>query len=153
MDPAREKRPHQSKFIKQLCYYTIVVILQLRSAFSIFSRNIKCLLSLTVVIILLTSREQNIELIDTDGIPLEIPVSTFLQTLGIGWAAFGLSLIFNILYYALHPSQVNRHSLILFEHSWTLLQVNLLNINEKLVVALFGYEINLVDRTSKGEVT
>ena len=29
-----------------------------------------------------------------------------LVTLGIGWAAFGLSLIFNILYYALHPSQV-----------------------------------------------
>ena len=26
------------------------------------------------------------------------------------------------------------------------------NINEKLVVAVFGYEINLVDRSTRGEV-
>ena len=30
MDPEREKRPHQSKFVKQFCYYTIVFILQIR---------------------------------------------------------------------------------------------------------------------------
>ena len=29
-----------------------------------------------------------------------------LTSLGIGWAAFGLSLVLNILFYALHPSQV-----------------------------------------------
>ena len=28
----------------------------------------------------------------------------------------------------------------------------MLNIKEKLVVALFGYEINLVDRSTRGEV-
>ena len=32
-----------------------------------------------------------------------------------------------------------------------LLQVNLFNLNEKLVVAVVGYEINLVDRTSTGQ--
>ena len=30
MDSKREKRPHQSKFVKQVCYYTIVFILQIR---------------------------------------------------------------------------------------------------------------------------
>ena len=36
MDQTREKRSHQSKFVKQLCYYTIVVTLQIRSVWSIF---------------------------------------------------------------------------------------------------------------------
>ena len=30
MDRRREKRSHQSKFVKQLCYYSIVVSLQIR---------------------------------------------------------------------------------------------------------------------------
>ena len=38
-------------------------------------------------------------------------------TLGIGWAAFGLSLIFNILYYALHPSQVTLITFICLQSS------------------------------------
>merc|ERR1719282_2311815 len=54
--------------------------------------------------------------------------SHVLITLGVGWAAFGLALIFNLLYYVLHPSQVN-----------------VKNIQEKLVVAVVGYEINFVD--------
>lgn len=29
--------------------------------------------------------------------------------------------------------------------------MNLFNINEKLVVAVFGYEINLVDRSTRGQ--
>ena len=29
MDPTRVKRSHQSKFVKQFCYYTIVVVLQI----------------------------------------------------------------------------------------------------------------------------
>ena len=41
-----------------------------------------------------------------DGENLKKPPHKLLATLGIGWAAFGLSLIFNILYYALHPSEV-----------------------------------------------
>ena len=47
-------------------------------------------------------------MIDTDGDSHTITFSTVSKTLGIGWAAFGLSLIFNILYYALHPSDVTR---------------------------------------------
>ena len=39
------------------------------------------------------------------------------MTLGIGWTAFGLSLIFNILYYALHPSQVTLITLICLQSS------------------------------------
>ena len=34
MDKTRDKRPHQSKFVKQLCYYTIVATLQMRSLLS-----------------------------------------------------------------------------------------------------------------------
>ena len=46
--------------------------------------------------------------------PHDISPHKLLATLGIGWAAFGLSLIFNILYYALHPSQVTLITLICF---------------------------------------
>ena len=49
---------------------------------------------------------EKITMIDTDGYSHAISSSTVFTTLGIGWAAFGLSLIFNILYYALHPSEV-----------------------------------------------
>ena len=91
-----------------------------------------------------------IPMIDTEGYSHKITSSTVFTTLGIGWVAFGLSLIFNILYYALHPSQVNNYytfsCLQLF-----LLQVSLLNIKEKLVVAVFGYEINLVDCSTRGQ--
>ena len=36
MDQTRVLKSHKSKFVKQLCYYTIVVCLQIRSALSIF---------------------------------------------------------------------------------------------------------------------
>ena len=45
-------------------------------------------------------------MLDTDGYSHVLTSSTVFTTLVIGWAAFGLSLVFNILYYALHPSQV-----------------------------------------------
>ena len=45
-------------------------------------------------------------MIVTEGYSHEITSSTVFSTLGFGWAAFSLSLIFNILYYALHPSEV-----------------------------------------------
>ena len=51
-----------------------------------------------------------VELVDSSGFPKGIPSKKALATLGIGWAAFGLSLIFNILYYALHPSEVTHSS-------------------------------------------
>ena len=47
-----------------------------------------------------------ITMIDTEGYSHDLSSSTVFATLGIGWVAFGLSLIFNILYYALHPSDV-----------------------------------------------
>ena len=85
--------------------------------------------SVTVVTLLETTPGQTITMLDTDGYSHVITSYSVFKTLVIGWAAFGLSLLFNILYYALHPSQVN-----------------MLSIDEKLVVSLFGYEINLVTR-------
>ena len=49
---------------------------------------------------------EDIIMVNTVGkIYIFTPSQVFI-TLGVGWAAFGLALIFNILYYALHPSQV-----------------------------------------------
>ena len=62
--------------------------------------------SLTVVALVMTTAGKTIIMIDTDGDSHEPSSTTVFATLGIGWAAFGLSLIFNILYCALHPSQV-----------------------------------------------
>ena len=63
--------------------------------------------SATVVTLVLTGAAgETIKMICTDGNSHPITSSTVFATLGIGWAAFSLSLIFNILYYALHPSQV-----------------------------------------------
>ena len=63
--------------------------------------------SLTVVTLVMTGEAKGtLRMIDTDGYSHPISSSTVFATLGIGWAAFVLSLIFNILYYALHPSQV-----------------------------------------------
>ena len=109
--------------------------------------------SLTVVTLhtLLTTKPgKNINMIDTDGYSHDLSSNTVFVTLGIGWAAFGLSLIFNILYYALHPSQVTLITLNCLQSSLLFpIQVNLFNINEKLVVAVFGYEINLVTFSKK----
>merc|ERR1712066_256703 len=113
MDPDRKKRFHRSKFVKQYIYYAIVFILQM---------------SLTVVTLGKTKVGKPITMIDSSGDAHQIKPSTLFITLGIGWAAFCLSLVINILYCALHPSQVD-----------------LLNIREKLVVSVFGYEINLVN--------
>ena len=49
---------------------------------------------------------KNIKMKGSDGIIHDITFRVVLATLAIGWAAFGLSLLFNLLYYALHPSQV-----------------------------------------------
>ena len=92
-------------------------------------------------------------MIDTDGNSHAITSSIVFTTLGIGWAAFGLSLLFNILYYALHPSQVSHSNVVLQQKlnmSIFFLQVDILNIRKKLVVAVVGYEINLVKFTMKG---
>ena len=40
MDPTRERRSHQSKFVNQLCYYIIVVILQIRLELQYFLKYI-----------------------------------------------------------------------------------------------------------------
>ena len=84
-------------------------------------------------------------LVDSSGMSHDITSFKLLVTLGIGWAAFILSLIFNILYYALHPSQVTLIILFVFSPHSFLLQVALLDIKEKLVVAVFGWEWNLVE--------
>ena len=91
MDQRREKRSHQSTFVKQLCYYTIVVTLQIRSAqHQVFlKRFLMYSFSLTV----LTNAGKTITMIDTEGYSHDITSAAVIATLGIGWAAFGLSIL------------------------------------------------------------
>jgi len=103
-------RNHQSSFVKQLCYYIIVFIIQI---------------SLTLVTLLNTPLE-GITMVDKYGRTYIFTTSIVAITLAIGWAAFVLAMILNLLYYVLHPSQVNVKS-----------------FQEKRVVNLFGYEIRL----------
>ena len=49
---------------------------------------------------------ENITLVNTVGGTYDFTPSHVFITLGVGWAAFVLALIFNLLYYVLHPSQV-----------------------------------------------
>ena len=68
-------------------------------------------------------------------------------TLGVGWAAFGLALVFNLIYYVLHPSQVSLY-LIFFLFTFYF-QVNVTNIKEKLAVSVFGYKIILMNYSAE----
>ena len=52
---------------------------------------------------------ENITLVNTVGRTYNFTPSHVFITLGVGWAAFGLALIFNLLYYVMHPSQVSLH--------------------------------------------
>ena len=101
----------------------------------------------------MTTAGKSISMYDTKGRRHDLKSSTVLMILGVGWVAFALCLLFNILYYALHPSQVSRSSVVLQQKqniSIFSLQVDILNIRKKLVVAVVGYEINLVKFTMKG---
>ena len=84
-------------------------------------------LSLTVATLVMTVPGETIDMIDTNGHDHPITHYIVFKTLAIGWAAFILSLIFNILYYALHPSEVEM---------W--------NFKKKLVVTMLGKPIDLV---------
>ena len=53
-----------------------------------------------------TMGKEFINMIDSEGYSHSITSTTVDVTLVIGWVAFLFSLILNILYYALHPSQV-----------------------------------------------
>ena len=75
-----------------------------------------CSLTIYVIVVLITNGEKT-RLVDSSGMSEFIRSYKVLTTLGIGWAAFGLSLIFNILYYALHPSQVTPITLICLQSS------------------------------------
>ena len=76
------------------------------------------ILSLSIyVIFVLLMNEKRTRLVDSSGMSQFIPSEKVFVMLGIGWAAFGLSLIFNILYYALHPSQVTLITLICLQSS------------------------------------
>ena len=85
-------------------------------------------------------RGRDIKMVNTEGKIYDFSPSQVFITLGVGWAAFILALIFNIVYYVLHPSQVCLQ--LLFWIS-ILFQVNVTNIKEKCVVALFGKKIHL----------
>ena len=50
---------------------------------------------------------EDITLVNTDGRTYNFTPSHVFITLGVGWAAFGLALILNLIYYVLHPSQVS----------------------------------------------
>merc|ERR1719300_977150 len=75
---------------------------------------------------------ENITLVNTVGRTYDFTPSHVFITLGVGWAAFVLALIFNLLYYVLHPSQVNVKS-----------------FQEKRVVTVFGYKIQLICSAEK----
>ena len=98
--------------------------------------------------VLLEITTENITIRDTKGNDQYIKSSTLLIILAVGWAAFLLSLFFNILYYALHPSQVSLRSQL--NNKIFFLEVDLLSIRDKLDVAVFGYEINLLQWSVKG---
>ena len=55
----------------------------------------------------MTTVGNDITLFDTSRRTYNFTPFHVFVTLGVGWAAFGLALIFNILYYVLHPSQVS----------------------------------------------
>ena len=93
MDPEREKKPHQSTFVKQFCYYAIIFILQIS-------------LTLYSVVTVAITRE-DIIMVNTVGGTYDFTPSHVFIILGVGWTAFGLAQIFNLLYYLLHPSQVS----------------------------------------------
>ena len=65
--------------------------------------------------------EKNIKMKGTGGIIHDITSKNVQCTLIIGWSAFLLSLLFNLLYYSLHPSQVTIKSLGIFADVSTLL--------------------------------
>ena len=70
------------------------------------------------MVVLITNERSTMTLVDSSGMSYDIKSFKLLVTLGIGWAAFCLSLIFNILYYALHPShQVTLITLICLQSS------------------------------------
>ena len=65
---------------------------------------------MTLVMTLAMSKVgENITLVNTVGGTYTFTPSHVFTTLGVGWAAFGLALILNVLYYVLHPSQVSLH--------------------------------------------
>ena len=102
-----KKKSHQSKFVKSFCYYTIVFSLQMGSVsshyFVLFSPQLM-VFSLTLF---LTIEEEKVNMKDSQtGDSHLIDSSKVRIIMGIGWAAFVLSIFFNIVYYALHPSQV-----------------------------------------------
>ena len=68
----------------------------------------------------MTPVRDDINMVNTVGRNYNFTRSHVLITLGVGWAAFGLALIFNILYYALHPSQVLLHFKLFFPDDLTL---------------------------------
>ena len=74
-----------------------------------------------------------IELISSDGLKKTIKRSTVYILLANAWTAFFLSLVLAVLYQALHPSRVD-----------------LYHLKEKLVVEMFGFEINFIEKTVKG---
>ena len=80
---------------------------------------------------------EDIIMVNTVGKTYNFTPSHVFITLGVGWAAFGLALIFNLLYYVLHPSDVSH-------------PFKLKNIQEKLVVAVFGYKLNLLNCSVAG---
>ena len=92
---------------------------------------------MTAVTLVMTKVGENITLVNTVGGTYNFTPSHVFIMLGVGWAAFALAQIFNLVYYVLHPSDVSH-------------PFNLKNIQKKLVVAVVGYEINLVNCSVTG---
>ena len=152
MDHTKEKRSHQSKFVKQLCYYIIVFTLQMRSAqFQSISKKYSHLF------FQLDNSDPSKDHSWRDhhydwhwGI---FSWPHILHCLGNAGNWLGCLRSVSDLQHPLLRSPSFRgdsdYTLICLQSF--LLQVSLFNITEKLVVAVFGYEINLVDRSTTGQ--
>ena len=148
MDPKRSKRYHHSKFIKQVCYYTIVLVLQIRSV----NPHLASLLILSTSAWLWwpwskSEMVSNWPTLMEWNTPSQPAFSSKPWQLGgllsVSLSSSTFSTTFCIL---LRSLQTENH----FWYISSLLQVDISNIQEKLVVALLGYEINLLTFTTRG---
>ena len=60
----------------------------------------------TLGIVAAKEKEGELTLQDIYGVPHAITASVYHAMLGLGWLAFILSIGFNLLFYAVHPAQV-----------------------------------------------
>ena len=76
----------------------------------------------------------NMKLIDVNGYPHDLTPYQVRMMIAFGWIAFFLSWMFNVLFYAVHPSAVD---------------FNLKRLREKCYTYVLGRKIHLLGRRGK----